>query len=61
VPAGESALFIFAEKALDKPEEMLEEVREFILKNWQEVTSHITYKGPFLEIKNTASKTVVFV
>jgi GH15 family glucan-1,4-alpha-glucosidase len=47
VPAGEKAWFIFAEKALDKPEEMLEEVREFSLKNWREVASHITYKGPY--------------
>ena len=47
VPAGEEAWFILAEKALDKPEEVLKDVRELSLKNWQEVASHITYKGPY--------------
>ncbi|MFD3003343.1 glycoside hydrolase family 15 protein [Pontibacter toksunensis] len=49
VPAGEKAWFIFAEQVLDKPEEVLVEVRELTLKNWQEVASHITYKGPYEE------------
>jgi hypothetical protein len=49
VPAGEKAWFIFAEKALEKPEEMLKEVREFTLKNWRELAGHITYKGPYEE------------
>ncbi|RDV16606.1 glycoside hydrolase family 15 protein [Pontibacter diazotrophicus] len=49
VPAGEEAWFILAEKALDKPKEMLEEVRELSLKNWREIASHITYKGPYEE------------
>ncbi|GAB3538044.1 glycoside hydrolase family 15 protein [Pontibacter brevis] len=49
VPAGEEAWFILAEKALGAPEEVLEEVREISLKNWREVASHITYKGPYEE------------
>ncbi|MBW3545746.1 MAG: glycoside hydrolase family 15 protein, partial [Bacteroidetes bacterium] len=49
VPAGEEAWFILAEKALDKPKEMLEEVRAKTLENWREVASHITYKGPYEE------------
>jgi GH15 family glucan-1,4-alpha-glucosidase len=49
VPAGEEAWFILAEKALDHPKEVLEEVRELTLKNWREVASHITYKGPYEE------------
>jgi GH15 family glucan-1,4-alpha-glucosidase len=49
VPAGEEAWFILAEKAVEKTEETLEEVRELTLKNWREVASHITYKGPYEE------------
>jgi GH15 family glucan-1,4-alpha-glucosidase len=49
IPAGEKAWFIFAEKALDNPEETLQEVREFTLRNWRDIASHITYKGPFEE------------
>lgn len=49
VPAGEEAWFILAEIALDKPKEILEQVRELTQKNWQEVASHITYKGPYEE------------
>lgn len=49
VPAGQEAWFILAEKALDQPGEMLEEVRELSLKNWRRVASHITYKGPYEE------------
>ncbi len=47
VPAGEEAWFILAENALDKPAELLEEVRTLTLKNWKAVASHITYKGPY--------------
>ncbi|HEX6982458.1 MAG TPA: glycoside hydrolase family 15 protein [Balneolaceae bacterium] len=47
VPAGEEAWLILAEKALDNPEEILEEVRERTLKNWREIAGHITYKGPY--------------
>ena len=49
VPAGEKAWFILAEKALGDPEEVLEEVRELTLKNWEKLASHITYKGPYEE------------
>lgn len=49
VPAGEEAWFILAEKAVDKPEEVLEEVRELTLQNWLEVASHVTYEGPYAE------------
>jgi GH15 family glucan-1,4-alpha-glucosidase len=49
VPAGEEAWFILAEKAVDKPAEMLEEVREKTLENWRELSAHITYKGPYEE------------
>jgi GH15 family glucan-1,4-alpha-glucosidase len=49
VPAGEKAWFILAEKALDASAELLEEVRSRTLNNWQEVSSHITYKGPYEE------------
>lgn len=49
VPAGEEAWFIMAEKALDKPEEQLDESRELTLKNWREIANHITYKGPYEE------------
>lgn len=49
VPAGEEAWFILAEKALDEPEEILEEVRQLTLENWRELGSHITYKGPYEE------------
>jgi GH15 family glucan-1,4-alpha-glucosidase len=49
VPAGEEAWFILAEKALDEPAGMLEEVRARTLKNWRELSSHITYKGPYEE------------
>ncbi len=47
VPAGEKAWFILAEKVLDQPMQMLEEARERTLNNWQKLSSHITYKGPF--------------
>lgn len=47
VPADEEAWFILAEKALDKPEELLDESRELTLKNWRKVSDHITYKGPY--------------
>lgn len=47
VPAGEEAWFILAEKALDKPGVLLAEVRELTLKNWRDVSAHITYKGPY--------------
>jgi GH15 family glucan-1,4-alpha-glucosidase len=49
IPAGEEAWFILAEKALDRPAEILEEVRELTLENWRELSSHITYKGPYEE------------
>ncbi len=49
VPAGEEAWFIFSEKAMKKPEEKLEEEKEHTLKNWQRVSSHITYSGPYEE------------
>lgn len=49
VPAGENAWFLLAERALDKPEALLEESRDLTLKNWREVASHITYKGPYQE------------
>ena len=47
VPAGEEAWFILAEKFLDNPAELLEEVRALSLKNWQLLSVHITYKGPY--------------
>lgn len=47
VPPNEEAWFILAEKAVDKPAEVLEEVRELTLENWREVARHITYKGPY--------------
>jgi GH15 family glucan-1,4-alpha-glucosidase len=34
---------------VDKPEEVLEDVRELTLRNWREVASHITYHGPYEE------------
>lgn len=49
VPAGEEAWFILSEKALDKPLQILEEVRNLTLENWRELSSHITYKGPYEE------------
>ena len=47
VPAGEEAWFILAEKALDKPEELLKEVRKQSLERWREISAHITYQGPY--------------
>ena len=49
VAAGEEAWFILAEKALNEPAEILEEVRARTLKNWRDLSSHITYKGPYEE------------
>ncbi|RDV12643.1 hypothetical protein DXT99_22250 [Pontibacter diazotrophicus] len=49
VPAGEKALFIVAEKALDTPADILEEVRSQTLQNWREIANHITCKGPYEE------------
>ena len=47
VPAGEEAWFILAEKCLEEPGDLLEEVRERTLKNWKEIASHINYSGPY--------------
>lgn len=47
IPAGEPSWFVLAEKALDNPEERMEESHEFTLQHWQEVTRHITYEGPY--------------
>lgn len=47
VPAGEKAWFILAEKALDEPEKQLIESRELTLKNWRELSNHVTFKGPY--------------
>lgn len=49
VPAGEEAWFIFAEKALDHPEQVLNHSRELTLQNWRSIASHITYEGPYQE------------
>lgn len=49
VPAGEEAWFIFSEKALGKPGEILDEVRELTLDNWKKLSAHITYQGPYEE------------
>lgn len=49
VPAGEEAWFILAENALNTPAELLEEVRNLTLQNWQKISRHITYKGPYEE------------
>ncbi|MEX2346520.1 MAG: glycoside hydrolase family 15 protein [Balneolaceae bacterium] len=49
VPAGEQAWFILAEKMLDQPGEMLRETRQQTLNRWREISSHITYKGPYEE------------
>ncbi|GAB3164373.1 glycoside hydrolase family 15 protein [Telluribacter humicola] len=49
VPAGEEAWFIFAEKALDHPKEVLDQSRELTLENWRSIASHVTYRGPYEE------------
>lgn len=49
VPAGEKAWFIFSEKALDQPEKILHQVKRLTIKNWEKITTHITYKGPYEE------------
>lgn len=49
VPSGKEAWFILSEKVLDQPAQILDEVRGLTLKNWRNLSSHITYKGPYEE------------
>ncbi|HEV7349729.1 glycoside hydrolase family 15 protein [Telluribacter sp.] len=49
VPEGETAWFVLAERALQNPQEQLEQSMELTLKNWQAIASHITYNGPYEE------------
>ncbi|AKD05144.1 glycoside hydrolase family 15 protein [Pontibacter korlensis] len=56
VPAGDKAWFVLSEQQISINEKVLKEARSTTLQAWQEVSSHITYEGPYeREVRNSLS------
>ncbi|WP_439883502.1 glycoside hydrolase family 15 protein [Pontibacter sp. MBLB2868] len=54
VPAGEASWFMLCNRRQQVNEQVLMEARKTTREKWEEVTSHITYKGPYeQEVKSS--------